>query len=79
MVFVNHERIHLRQQLELLVLLFFSYSIPLEYFVRLIQYRNRLWPIGNISLREKPMIKNRTWPFHLEVFSFMKYITHTNR
>jgi hypothetical protein len=38
-VFLNHERIHLRQQLELLVILFFIWYF-LEFLVRFIQYKN---------------------------------------
>ncbi len=39
MVFINHERIHLRQQIELLVIPFYVlYCV--EFIVRLVQYRN---------------------------------------
>ncbi len=37
-VFVNHERIHLRQQLEMLVIPFLIWY-PLEFFVRLMQFK----------------------------------------
>jgi hypothetical protein len=36
-VFMNHERIHLRQQLELLIIFFFLWYTA-EYFIRLIKY-----------------------------------------
>jgi len=39
LVFINHERIHLRQQLELLVLPFFVIYV-LDYLVKLIRYRD---------------------------------------
>ena len=39
-VFLNHEKIHLRQQLELLVLPFYIWY-GLEFLIRFIIYRNR--------------------------------------
>ena len=38
-VFLNHERIHIRQQLELLVLPFYVWY-GIEYLIRLIQYKD---------------------------------------
>ena len=38
-IFMNHERIHLRQQLELLIIFFFVWYF-FEYFLRLIKYRD---------------------------------------
>jgi len=51
-VFVNHERIHLRQQLELLVIPFFICYF-LEFFVRLIQYQNMDLAYRNISFERE--------------------------
>jgi hypothetical protein len=39
-VFINHERIHIRQQIELLILPFYLWYIT-EYLIRLLQFRNR--------------------------------------
>ncbi len=39
-VFINHERIHIRQQLELLVLPFYVWYL-LEYLLRLVQLKDR--------------------------------------
>jgi hypothetical protein len=51
-VFINHEKIHIRQQLELLILPFFvCYS--LEYLVRLIQYKDRKKAYYNISFERE--------------------------
>lgn len=44
----NHERIHTRQMLEMLVI-FFYLSYGIEWLVRLIQYRDRLKAYYNIS------------------------------
>lgn len=39
-VFINHEKIHIRQQLELLILPFYLWYFT-EYLFRLIQYKDR--------------------------------------
>ncbi|MBP6757764.1 MAG: hypothetical protein KA133_00815 [Flavobacterium sp.] len=39
LVFLNHERIHLRQQLELLVIPFFVLYL-MDFFVKLVRYKN---------------------------------------
>ncbi|MFN3756703.1 MAG: hypothetical protein ACK4RM_07095 [Flavobacterium sp.] len=73
-VFMNHERIHLRQQLELLVLPFFIWY-GIEYIFRLIQYRNRYQAYLNISF-EMEAYKNETAFDYLgqrRFFSFIKY------
>lgn len=51
-VFVNHERIHLRQQLELLVVPFFLWYF-LEFLVRLIQYKEMDLAYRNISFERE--------------------------
>jgi hypothetical protein len=80
LIFVNHEKIHLRQQLELLVLPFFKLYI-LEYFVRLIQYRNRYLAYLNISFEREAYDKESDMAYlrKRSFFSFMKYITDTSR
>ena len=46
-VLINHERIHLTQQLELLIIPFFVvYTI--EFFFRLLQYRN--WQLAYLNI-----------------------------
>lgn len=51
-VFINHERIHLKQQIEMLVLPFYLwYSI--EFIVRLVQYKNRYSAYKNISFERE--------------------------
>jgi hypothetical protein len=47
LVLMNHERIHLRQQIELLVLPFFV-IYGLDYLVKLIRYRNRNLAYRNV-------------------------------
>ncbi len=53
---VNHERIHIRQQLELLVLPFFIWYI-IEFLIRLLQFKNRREAYLNISF-EREAYKN---------------------
>ncbi|CAA9195563.1 hypothetical protein [Flavobacterium collinsii] len=75
-VLVNHEKIHLRQQLELLILPFYVFYL-LEYVVRLIQYKNKELAYRNISFEREAYtneshlnyLKNR--PF----FGFLNYLT----
>jgi hypothetical protein len=71
---VNHEKIHLRQQLELLIILFFIiYGV--EFLIRLIQYRNWKLAYRNISF-EREAYKNE---LHLDflksrrIWSFIQY------
>jgi hypothetical protein len=79
-VLINHEKIHLRQQLELLVLPFFIFYF-LEYFVRLIQYRNGDLAYRNISFEREAYHKESDIGYlkKRKFLSFMKYITDTNR
>ncbi|WP_343696980.1 hypothetical protein [Flavobacterium sp.] len=79
-VFVNHEKIHLRQQLEFLVIPFFIWYL-LEYLIRLIQYKNKDLAYRNISFEREAYghetdlnyLKNR--PF----FKFLYYIKIGNK
>ena len=51
-VLINHEKIHIRQQLELLWMGFFVWYI-IEYFIRLIYYRNSYLAYKNISFERE--------------------------
>ncbi|PKP26805.1 MAG: hypothetical protein CVU03_01160 [Bacteroidetes bacterium HGW-Bacteroidetes-2] len=74
-VFINHERIHLRQQAEMLIVPFYIwYSI--EYLVRLAQFKNKYEAYKNISFEREAYanesrleyIKNRKY------WAFMAYL-----
>ncbi len=74
-VFINHEKIHLRQQLELLVIPFFVWYM-LEYFFRLIQYRKTYLAYRNISF-EREAYANESDLGYLAsrpFFGFLKYV-----
>ena len=47
LIFLNHERIHLRQQAELLIVFFYLWY-GFEFLIRLIQYQNRHKAYRNI-------------------------------
>ena len=54
--FVNHEKIHLRQQLEMLIIPFFVWYL-VEYLIRLIQYKNAALAYRNISFEKEAYAK----------------------
>jgi hypothetical protein len=74
-VLINHEKIHLRQQIELLILPFFV-IYGLEFLVRLFQYKNWALAYRNISFereayrKEKDLDYLKTRP----LFNFIKFI-----
>ena len=78
-VVINHEKIHIRQQLELLILLFFLWYF-VEYAVRLLQYKNGNLAYRNISFEREAYaneqhldyLKNRSF------FSFLNYLQKEN-
>jgi hypothetical protein len=73
-VFVNHEKIHLRQQLELLVILFFIWYF-MEYLVRLVQYKNADLAYRNISF-EREAYANELNLQYLKKRSFWRFLNH---
>ena len=74
-VLINHERIHLKQQKELLWIFFFLWYV-IEFFVHLIRLRNWNKAYHNISF-EKEAYDNEGNPNYLKdrkVWLFMKYL-----
>lgn len=74
LVFLNHERIHLRQQLELLIIPFFIFYI-MEFLVRLIQYGNMDLAYRNISF-EREAYANEKEVDYLKQRSFWKFLKY---
>ncbi len=74
-ILIYHERIHLRQQLELLILPFYMLYV-LEWLVKLCYYRDRRKAYLNLSFEREAYqnesnfnyLKQRKW------FQFLKYI-----
>ncbi|MEH6408490.1 MAG: hypothetical protein V7767_14525 [Leeuwenhoekiella sp.] len=55
-IFINHERIHLKQQLELLIIPFYFWY-GLEFIVRYFQYKNAYKAYRNISFEREAYTK----------------------
>ncbi|MCW2118727.1 hypothetical protein [Flavobacterium sp. 7A] len=74
-VFINHEKVHLKQQLELLILPFFIWY-GLEYLIRLLQYRNAYLAYKNISFEREAYANESNLDYLNErrLFSFLYYI-----
>ena len=74
-VLMNHERIHLKQQLELAILPFFVLYF-VEYLLRLIQFRNRRKAYRNISFEREAYANegNMEYLQKRKLWSFFKYL-----
>ena len=76
-VLINHEKIHIKQQIELLWLPFFIWYF-IEFLVRYLQYKNWNKAYLNISFEREAhdkecdlnYLKTRKW------FSFLKYLNN---
>lgn len=73
-VFINHERIHIRQQLELLIVPFYLWYIT-EYLFRLIQYGDRKKAYYAISF-EKEAYANEKDLAYLKTRSFWRFLRY---
>ena len=75
LVFINHERIHLRQQLELLVIPFFAWYF-LEFLVRFIQYKSWNLAYRNISFEREAYSNEKDLGYlkRRSFWSFLKYV-----
>lgn len=72
---LNHERIHLRQQIEMLIVFFYLFY-AIEFFVRLIRYRSRYDAYKNISF-EREAFDNQTDLGYLrkrQLWAFKNYL-----
>ncbi|HQK39096.1 MAG TPA: hypothetical protein PLO52_03145 [Flavobacterium alvei] len=74
-VFVNHERIHLRQQLELLVFPFLVWYL-VEFLLRLIQFKNKDLAYKNISFEREAYANEKDLDYlkKRKFWAFLKYI-----
>ena len=78
-IFINHEKIHLRQQLELLIVPFFIWY-SLEFLLRWYQYRDKNLAYRNLSF-EREAYANESNLEYLKTrkyFSFLNYL-HTKK
>ncbi|MGO4821445.1 MULTISPECIES: hypothetical protein [unclassified Flavobacterium] len=74
-VLINHERIHLRQQLELLIIPFFIWYF-VEFSLRYFQYRSFDLAYLNISFEREAYANEKYMDYlkHRSFFSFFKYL-----
>ena len=70
-VLLNHEKIHIRQQLELLIFPFFVLYF-LEYLVRLVQFKNKNKAYRNISFEREAYDNERNLDY-LKTRPFWKF------
>lgn len=72
---INHERIHLRQQLELLILPFYIWYF-IEYLIRLIQYKNAHQAYMNISFEREAYQNDEDLEFlqNRKLFNFLRFL-----
>lgn len=74
-ILINHEKIHLRQQLELLIIPFYIWYLS-EYYIKYLKYKNPDLAYRNISFEKEAYdndqnldyLKNRKW------WSFISYL-----
>ena len=72
--FLNHERIHIRQQIELLILPFFIWY-GVEFLIRWAQFKDRRVAYYNISF-EKEAYSNEKDLDYLKKRSFWKFLKY---
>lgn len=74
-ILINHEKIHLRQQAELLILPFYIWYVA-EYLLRLIAYRDRNKAYRNISFEREAYTEetNSNYLNSRPLWNFIKFI-----
>lgn len=74
-ILVNHERIHIRQQLQMLVLPFFVWYL-IEFLFRLIQFKDKKRAYRNISFEREAYANehNMDYAGQMSFWSFVKYL-----
>lgn len=74
-ILMNHEKIHLRQQLELLILPFYIFY-TIEFLVRLIQYKNWYLAYKNLSFEREAYYNefNLNYLKQRRIWQFIKYL-----
>lgn len=73
-VFLNHEKIHLRQQLEFFIIPFFIWYF-IEFLLRLIQYKNVDLAYRNISF-EREAYANEADLRYIRNRSFLRFLNY---
>jgi hypothetical protein len=73
-VLINHEKIHIRQQLEFLVVFFFIWY-GVEFLIRWVQFKNRYIAYKNIGF-EREAYENEKDPGYLKQRSFLVFFKY---
>jgi len=73
-VMLNHERIHIRQQIEMLIVPFFLWY-GIEFLIRWVQFKNRFTAYRNISF-EREAYTNEKDPGYLKQRSFWYFLKY---
>ena len=74
-IFMNHERVHLKQQQELLIIFFFVWYF-FEYFFRLIKYRDSYKAYNKICFEREAYANERDLNYlkKRKAWAFLKYL-----
>lgn len=72
---MNHERIHLRQQLEMLILFFYIWYV-VEYLIKLVHYKDRKLAYENLSFEREAYSNEEdiNYLFNRDRYSWIKYL-----
>lgn len=72
---VRHEKIHLRQQAELLIILFYAWY-GVEFLVRFLQYKNKSLAYRNISFEREAFAQEQSCDYlkNRSFFAWTKYL-----
>ena len=73
-ILINHERIHLRQQIQMLILPFYIWY-GLEFLIRLIIYRDKNRAYRNLAM-EREAYTNEADPDYLKTFRFWAFLRY---
>ena|SRR5690606_9774119 len=74
LTFINHEKIHLRQQIEFLILPFYIWY-GIEYLIRRMQYKSKIIAYRNISF-EREAYQNEADLNYLKKRSFWRFLKY---
>ncbi|MFK8061135.1 MAG: hypothetical protein AB8B78_13735 [Polaribacter sp.] len=72
---LNHERIHLKQQIELCIVFFYLFY-GLEWFFKLIKYRNKHLAYRNLSFEREAYLneKDKNYLANRKYWAFINYL-----
>jgi len=74
-IFINHEKIHLRQQAEMLIVFFYIWYV-FEFLLRWIQFKNRYQAYKNISFEREAYTNEKDLDYlkKRSFWGFTKYL-----